>query len=114
MWIKVVNEGQLKCDKIIKGFTWRMQGVEFTTDLFLLSLSGSDLVLGIQWFSSLGPVLRGFVNLTMQFTYMGNKVKLRGAKGKKLKDIHSAKLDKLVGTTGELSMIQIVLWEVGV
>lgn len=113
MWVKVADGGQLKCDKIIKKFNWRMQGVEFTADVYLLPLSGSDLVLGIQWFSSLGPVLWDFVNLTMQFTYKGNKVRLRGAKGKKLKGIQSDKLDKLASTTGELSMIQIIPWEVG-
>lgn len=83
-----------------------MQGVSFTADVFLLPLNGSDIVLGIQWFSNLGPVLWDFARLTMQFSYHGQKVKLRGITNKKLQDINSQKLDKLVRDTGELSMLQ--------
>lgn len=57
MWVRVADGGQLKCDSMIKNFNWKMQGVEFTADVLLLPLTGSDLVLGIQWFAQLGPVL---------------------------------------------------------
>lgn len=113
MWVKVADGGQLKCDSRIRGFKWKMQGVEFEADVLLLPLSGSDMVLGIHGFSQLGPVLWDFLNLTMQFTYRGNKVKLRGMKGKKLKSIQADKLDKLFKSTGELSMLQLVPCEVG-
>lgn len=113
MWVRVADGGQLKCDSMIKGFTWRMQGVEFEADVLLLPLSGSDLVLGIQWFTLLGPVLWDFRNLTMQYTYKGTKVELRGASGKKLKTIQSQKLDKLTQLSGELSMLQVIPCEIG-
>uniref|UniRef100_A0A803N656 Uncharacterized protein n=1 Tax=Chenopodium quinoa TaxID=63459 RepID=A0A803N656_CHEQI len=67
LWIKVDDGNQMQCSQIIKGFTWKMQGADFTADVFLLPLSGSDLVLGIQWFVQVGPVLWDFSNLTMEF-----------------------------------------------
>lgn len=51
MWVKVADGGKVKCESMIKGFLWRMQGVEFKADVLLLPLSGSDVVLGIQWFT---------------------------------------------------------------
>uniref|UniRef100_A0A803N9K2 Uncharacterized protein n=1 Tax=Chenopodium quinoa TaxID=63459 RepID=A0A803N9K2_CHEQI len=57
LWVKVADGNQIKYDQIIKGFTWRMQGVEFSADVFLSPLFGSDLALGIQWFSMLDPIL---------------------------------------------------------
>ncbi|XP_074342267.1 uncharacterized protein LOC141679753 [Apium graveolens] len=60
MSVKVADGGQLICDKIIRGFVWKMQGVSFMADVLLLPLNGSDIVLGIQWFSQLGPVLWDF------------------------------------------------------
>lgn len=113
MWVKVTNGSQLKSNKMIKGFNWRMQEVEFEADVLLLPLGGSDLVLGIQWFSMLGPVFWDFSNLTMQFTYRGSKVKLRGSTGKKLEGIQAKQLNKLVHNTGELSMLQLIPCEVG-
>lgn len=108
MWVKVADGGQLQCSSIIRDFTWKMQGSEFKADVLLLPLSGSDLVLGIQWFSALGPVLWDFKNLTMEFQNEGKKIKLRGATGKKLKGLHSSKLNKLINSTGEISMLQLI------
>lgn len=47
MWVKVADGGQLQCN-MIRNFTWKMHGSEFTADVMLLLLSGSDLVLGIK------------------------------------------------------------------
>ncbi|KAL8147534.1 hypothetical protein AgCh_005021 [Apium graveolens] len=113
MGVRVADGGQLICDKIIREFSWMMQGVSFTADVLLLPLNGSDIVLGVQLFSHLGPVLWDFSKLKMQFTYKGEKVRLRGMTGRKLKGIKSRKLDKLVQATGELSMLQIIPVTVG-
>ncbi|XP_074355720.1 uncharacterized protein LOC141695370 [Apium graveolens] len=107
MGVRVADGGQLICDKIIRGFTWKMQGHSFNADVLLLPLTGSDMVLGVQWFSNLGPVLWDFAKLTMQFKHNGQKVSLRGMGSKKLKSITSSKMDKLLHATGEIFMLQI-------
>lgn len=53
MIIKVANGEKLKCDKVVKNFQWQMRGVTFSTDVYLMPLGGCDLVLGVQWFSTL-------------------------------------------------------------
>lgn len=86
---------------------------DIIADVLLLPLSGSDLVLGIQWFSALGPILWDFKNLTMEFQKDGKKIKLRGATGKKLKGLQASKLDKLIVASGEISMLQLIPREAG-
>uniref|UniRef100_A0A803MT80 Integrase catalytic domain-containing protein n=1 Tax=Chenopodium quinoa TaxID=63459 RepID=A0A803MT80_CHEQI len=108
LWVKVADGNQLKCEQIIHGFKWKMQGIEFSADVFLLPLRGSDLVLGIQWFSQLDPVLWDFGKLTMEFKYGGKKVKLRGSSPKSWKIVQPHKLQKLLAQEGTLSMMQIL------
>lgn len=108
MWVKVADGGQIKCDSITRNFEWKMQGYTFTADLLLLPLSGSGAVMGIQWFTTLGPILWDFKNLTMEFKQDGKKVKLRGATVRRLKSIQPEQLMKLMQHTGELSMMQLI------
>ncbi|KAF7126621.1 hypothetical protein RHSIM_Rhsim11G0093400 [Rhododendron simsii] len=63
---------------MVKDFNWTMQGAEFTADMRLLPLGGCDIILGVQWLSTLGPVLWDFKNLKMEFTVLGAKHTLKG------------------------------------
>nr|GEU89435.1 hypothetical protein [Tanacetum cinerariifolium] len=61
-----------------KGFTWTLQGVEFTSDVFILPLGGCELVLGVQWLSILGDIKWNFKDLIMDFVYNYRRMVLRG------------------------------------
>nr|GEV74561.1 hypothetical protein [Tanacetum cinerariifolium] len=61
-----------------KGFTWTLQGVEFTSDVFILPLGGCELVLGVQWLSILGDIKWNFKDLIMDFVYNDRRMVLRG------------------------------------
>lgn len=108
MWVKVADVGRLKCDVMVKNFSWKMQGEEFTTVVILLPLSGSDMVLGIQWFIKLGLILWDFHYLAMEFKHEGRGVKLRGATMRNLKSIQGESLEKIMKARGELSMLQVI------
>ncbi|GJV33331.1 reverse transcriptase [Tanacetum coccineum] len=60
-----------------KDFFWEFQGVTYTTDVIILPLRGCEMVLGIQWLSTLGWIRCDFKNLVMEYTYNENKVVLR-------------------------------------
>lgn len=93
MMVKVVDGSKMLCDKWVQGFTWKLQGVDFCADVFLLSLGGCDMDLAIQWLSSLGPIIWDFNKLTMQLHYQGHKFLLRGAKLSRLAAIKAHQLD---------------------
>nr|GFB29219.1 hypothetical protein [Tanacetum cinerariifolium] len=61
-----------------EGFTWTLQGLEFTSDVFILPLGGCELVLGVQWLSILGDIKWNFKDLIMDFVYNDRRMVLRG------------------------------------
>lgn len=82
----------LVCNKKCERVPIIIQGHEFTVDLFVLEIKGSDIVLGVQWLIELGTIKTNYQELTMEFCYKGADVKLQGEnilnstsfKGKKL------------------------------
>lgn len=54
-----------------------LQGEPITTNFYLLTLGGCDIVLGAYWSRTLGPILRDLSSLT-QFELEGEAIKLQG------------------------------------
>jgi hypothetical protein len=50
----------------------------FLVDLFVLPLSGVEIVLGVQWLRTLGPTLTDYTNLTFSFARDGKIIQLMG------------------------------------
>ncbi|GJY72279.1 gypsy/ty3 retroelement polyprotein [Tanacetum coccineum] len=61
---------------ICKDFQWQLYGQTFTTDVMLIPLGGCDMVLVIQWLSTLGDIKCNFKELKMQFLYNNTKLML--------------------------------------
>lgn len=78
--VTVANGENLACSSMFKGFSWLLQGHEFHTYVMLVPLGVYEMVLGIQWLSTLGPVLWNFEELRMEFTIQGRRVVLRGTR----------------------------------
>ena len=47
-------------------------------ELNVLSLGGSDVVLGTQWLFTLGLIQWDFQKQTMEFNYQGNPILIKG------------------------------------
>ncbi|KAL4348377.1 hypothetical protein GQ457_17G003950 [Hibiscus cannabinus] len=65
--VTVANGGTLETLGWCKAVKWETQGKEFETDFLILPLKNSDLVLGVQWLSVLGPIKWDFATLKMEF-----------------------------------------------
>ncbi|GKB49139.1 retrotransposon-related protein [Tanacetum coccineum] len=65
--IAVPRERQLVSVSECKGFFWKLRGGTFTRDVMLLPLGGCDMVLRIQWLSTLGDIKCNFKELKMEF-----------------------------------------------
>ena len=46
------------------------------SNMFSMPLGGCDVILGTQWLRTLGPILWDFVELWMQFSVHGKKIRL--------------------------------------
>lgn len=51
---------------------------EFTLDCYAIPLDGFDVILGIQWLGTLGPITWNFSNMTMSFGRLGRCVTWTG------------------------------------
>ncbi|KAG6490402.1 hypothetical protein ZIOFF_051698 [Zingiber officinale] len=46
----------------------------FSIDLYMLPLEGFDMILGVKWLRTLGPIIWGFRSLKMKFVLVGKEV----------------------------------------
>ncbi|KAK8931221.1 hypothetical protein KSP39_PZI016563 [Platanthera zijinensis] len=107
--VAVADGNRLTSAYSCSNFPWRMQGRDFAADMLTLDLGGCDMVLGIQWLVTLGPIVWDFNKLRMEFTMSGNKVSLRGGSRPPTDIITRRQLAKLVQRPAELSMLGICL-----
>ena len=66
------------CEGGISHVPLRVQGVELTVDLFIMPIHRADVVLGVQWLMSLGPISMNYTALSMEFSCNGQMVRLQG------------------------------------
>ncbi|RWW52107.1 hypothetical protein BHE74_00041495 [Ensete ventricosum] len=78
---KVANSQILKCNQKCPWVKLILQEQDVVADFFLLPLDGFDIVLGIDWLSTIGDVFWNFLKLTMKFFRKGKQVILRGSPG---------------------------------
>jgi hypothetical protein len=56
----------------------KVQCNTFCTKFYILTLGGCDLVLGIQWLRTLGPIIWDLLKLTMTFSWKGEHIFFTG------------------------------------
>lgn len=49
---------------------------QFHIDFYVLPISGADVVLGIQWLKTFGPIITDYKSLSMQFHWKGSTIRL--------------------------------------
>lgn len=76
--VVVGNGNELACHQLCSGVMISIQGQTFSVDLHVLPLCGVDLVLGVQWLKSLGPVLTDYKDLTLKIIHDGKIIELKG------------------------------------
>ncbi|KAL4377959.1 hypothetical protein GQ457_02G031060 [Hibiscus cannabinus] len=65
----VVGNGQrLQNEDCARDVTVSVQGTELVTIFYILPLEGAEVVLGVVWMATLGPVTMDFSKLTFEFT----------------------------------------------
>ncbi|KAF7117136.1 hypothetical protein RHSIM_RhsimUnG0001700 [Rhododendron simsii] len=97
--VAVANGTRLSSKAVCKNLSWEMQGIMFSAEVRLLSLGVCDMVLGIQWLSTLGPILWDFRNLSMQFHLQGKPVDLKGETQLNVEQVNSKQISKIVQST---------------
>ncbi|GJZ13436.1 retrovirus-related pol polyprotein from transposon 17.6 [Tanacetum coccineum] len=82
--VKIFTGLNLSIHYMLHQVTWKLQGVEFVGDFFVMPLGGYNVVLGVAWLSTLGDIRCNFNKLYMEFIWKGQRMKLEGSKQKLL------------------------------
>ena len=88
--VTVGNGKELQCQQTCSNVEVTIQQHPFVIDFHVLPICGADLVLGVQWLKTLGPVLTNYTTLTMKFMVAGHLVELHGEHEQALKSISSS------------------------
>ncbi|RWW02502.1 hypothetical protein GW17_00034406 [Ensete ventricosum] len=79
--VKVADGRILKCDRRCPRVKLLLQDQEIIAYFFLLPLDDYEVVLGVEWLTTLGDVSWNFSKLIMKFSCKGKQVILRGKRG---------------------------------
>ncbi|KAM0996963.1 hypothetical protein ACFX2I_006844 [Malus domestica] len=74
--VMIADGGKVTSSGCCKAMEFILAGYHCSIDLYSLPLGGCDVVLGVQWLSSVSPVLWDFQLLTMEFTKNHHTYKL--------------------------------------
>ena len=74
----VVNGQYLECTSLCESVSVKIQDTSFNLHLYILPISGANIIFGVQWLKMLGPVLTNYNTLVMQFFYQDRLVVLQG------------------------------------
>ena len=105
--VAVADGSKLEVSAKIDVFQWNFQSISFKADFMVIPLGGCDMVLGVQWLQQWGPITWDFQNLTMQFKMGKKSVLLHGIKDVSIRELKSAKLNKLREEDVQLAMISV-------
>ncbi|KAJ0095807.1 hypothetical protein Patl1_15988 [Pistacia atlantica] len=67
--VMIGNGEVLHCSGVCADVELVLDGHQFLLDLFVLLIKGANLVLGVQWLSTLGPILMDYKTPTLSFTW---------------------------------------------
>ncbi|VFQ80644.1 unnamed protein product [Cuscuta campestris] len=76
--VYVGNGDSLRCAYSCLQTPLTLQGHVFEVDLYVLAIHGPDVVLGVQWLQTLGKISHYYSEMTMDFTWQGRPITLRG------------------------------------
>jgi hypothetical protein len=79
--VKVTNGERLQSYGTCKATDVLVQGEHLIMTCYTLPLEGFDVILGVQWLNSLGPIMWDFAALTMAFVRVGRSIHLVGYGG---------------------------------
>ncbi|XP_070038889.1 uncharacterized protein [Nicotiana tomentosiformis] len=105
--ISVADGRKVQTTSVCKNMQWLLQGTIFSSDFLLLPLGNVDIVLGVQWLSTLGRILFDIRNRIIEFVYQGNNHVLRGVTSQ-LKAAKANSLAKKNGVDTQFFMMTVI------
>jgi hypothetical protein len=94
--IMIVNGGSMKCARRCENVQLQIGQYHLKYHIFSIDMGGYDIVLGVEWLHTVGPILMDFKDLTMQFQQEGQEYKFQGIIVGSPEIINSHHMEKLL------------------
>lgn len=78
LWVLVGNGQILHAEGLIQQLPLQIQGQEMKVLVYLLQISGADVILGSKWLATLGPHVAYYSALSLKFFQNGHFITLQG------------------------------------
>jgi hypothetical protein len=86
----------MPCDKYIPGMKLTLGRHDLAQDFYVMDLLDTNIILGVQWLSTLGPITTNCKTMEMSFTEEnGEKVVLRGMTGNTPRVVTTKRMDAI-------------------
>jgi hypothetical protein len=76
--IMIANGGSMKCGGHCENVPLQIGHYQLKSHMFSIDMGGCDIVLGVEWLHTLGPILMDFKEITMQFQHEGQRYQFQG------------------------------------
>jgi hypothetical protein len=76
--IMIANGGFMKCGGHFENVHLQIGDYHLKSHMFSIDMGNCDIVLGVEWLRTLGPIFIDFKELTMQFNEEGKQYKFQG------------------------------------
>jgi hypothetical protein len=76
--ILIANGGTMKCGGHCENVKLQMGDYHLKTHMFSIAMGGCDIVLGVEWIHTLGPITMDYQELYMSFTQDAHTYTLKG------------------------------------
>jgi hypothetical protein len=106
----IANGGSMKCGGRCENVCLQIGDYHLKSHMFAIDMGGCDIVLGVDWLRTLGPILMDFKELTMQFDQEGQKYKFQGITTGSPEIISSHCMEKMLnkGHSGVISQLHAI------
>jgi Retroviral aspartyl protease len=112
MIVMVANGAKMVTDSTCQNLCFKIQGNEFCHDLRLLPVQGYDIILGLDWLSTLGPMQIDWKEKWLEFQNKGKSVKLQVTTEKAVLQLcETVNLDKEIKSDSNLLVAHLWMCE---
>jgi hypothetical protein len=94
--IMIANGGSMKCGGRCENVHLQIGDYHLKSYMFAIDMGGCDIMLGVEWLRTLGPILMDFKDSTMQFDQEGHQYKFQGITSSSPKIISSHRMEKML------------------
>ena len=94
--VLIADGGTVSCSGKCHSIKLSMGDYQLDTPMYAISMGAADIVLGVQWLTTLGTIEMNFQELFMRFQSQGKVVELRGLKAKFPQLVSSHQMQKLL------------------